>query len=249
MHEPDERRIIRAAEFENLLADVDRMGSPRGLRNLFPTNRARMTLRTIRSDPMTKKPVQDEPRASGPLARPRGEQEGVQSPQRDERDALQEVDPNAAGTHAGGDGGPLQPPPDYGGQTEPQTIQPAQQADPGPPPARPTYSGEGAVPPQVDVLNMAMEAGDLEAAQLVNVMGAPPALAQYKANVIEWIVRMETYNAQPGTVPYQAAGHRGALARDIVQQNARTMEGRSSRPQGSVGSGDPDDGSGGKGQQ
>lgn len=44
----------QAALRENILVNAEIIGTPRGLRQLFPTNRVRMTLRTIQ--PLKEKP-------------------------------------------------------------------------------------------------------------------------------------------------------------------------------------------------
>lgn len=66
-------------------------------------------------------------------------------------------------------------------------------ADPGPPPARPMYTGDDGGNPPVDQLLLAMEAEDIDAARAVNVRTYPPAVVQFKAAVIEWIDAMDNF--------------------------------------------------------
>lgn len=64
--------------------------------------------------------------------------------------------------------------------------------DPGPPPSRPVYTGDRATS-VVDMLTLAMEADDRDAVQSVVVRGEVPQVAQYKANILQWLDDMERY--------------------------------------------------------
>lgn len=132
--------------------------------------------------------LHDEPQATGPLKNPAGDDDATQSPARDVRDApRREPVPN---TVRGGDTGPLPPilPPMEGDPDDNEGHRP----DPGPPPSQPTFGGDIATA-AVDQLLFAMEAQDRDAAMAVRTIGETPAVVQFKANVIEWLDRMDTY--------------------------------------------------------
>lgn len=211
---PDDRRTIRAIEQQHVIETTESMGTPQGLRALFPTNHARVRMRKIKESdmaPTRNKPTQDEPQATGPLDRPHGEKDVVQRPAGDASDDTQRTDAprqyQAAGIHAGGPRGPASATEDAPRTPVEKPLLPRQQEaeareaasqDPGPPPERPVYmQPEGLWPAEVDVLNMAAEADDLDAAHQVNTLGLPPSVAQYKANIINWIETTRLHRAQP----------------------------------------------------
>lgn len=167
------------------------MGTPVGLRSLFPTNHVRvrtrpLNLTEIQRIIMTKKqekPVQPD--------------NTVASPSDNASDAMR------APVDAGGRdlSRQLQDDPDAGHDAEVRALDrdngdegtPHPVTDPGPPPSMPEYTGP--MTTAVDYLLMAGTARDADAVRSVTTIGEPPAVAQYKANLLHWLDAMDAHDA------------------------------------------------------
>lgn len=164
--DPEHRAMIRDANQHAALAHAERIGTPQGLRNLFPTNHVQSRTRRINLQPIQEKFMASRQYPRPPAPRPDlpGDNPQPQSP------------------------APV-PSPAPAPQPQPQA------ADPGPPPQFPAYAGDtrSGVPVQIDQLLLAGEARDREAANAVSTLNVPPEVGQFKAAVLEWLDSMDTY--------------------------------------------------------
>lgn len=198
----EDKRIRAAMQAQAALENAEGMGTPMGLRNLFPTNLMRMRMRHATPLERTyimasKQPAKtDETRTDTPSAN---------------AGKAQELERRSAGDPQGGEDpttaqprGPAPTAREYAQQQQEQGDEGTPVTDPGPPPNRPTYTGMQ-ITPTVDMLLMAAEAEDRDALAAIRTINEPPEVAQYKANLLEWLDRVE--------------GHRVAVA---AAKNANT---------------------------
>jgi hypothetical protein len=183
-----DRQVLRAMETEHAIDTAKAMGTPQGLRNLFPTNLVRGSMRKIRPTELqrkmmtTKKPTTTEPHdATQGIAHPHAP---------DTTGDAASARAGTPATHAGG----------HGGAPRPDTLAGAEQGDDGtpvvdmgPPPKMPLYSGPGTTFGSVDQLTMAATAHDADAVRAVNTRNEPPEVAQYKANLLQWLDDLDTH--------------------------------------------------------
>jgi hypothetical protein len=205
---PEDRRIRHAIDMQEAEERVSAMGTPRGLRNLFPTNLVRSRIRNLSPAAMQRiimsskndakrteaQPTQDAPR--NVPARP-----GQPSPSHTSTDgtsdapdpATRPVLPSTKATP-----GPREAEGEQQGEDGEQGTPAAKAAyDPGPAPAMPVYGGptSTAMPAAVDQLLMAASARDRDAVRAVPTRNELPAVGQYKANLLQWLDDMDAHDA------------------------------------------------------
>jgi hypothetical protein len=218
MNDPEERRLRDAMTTQAAIERAEAMGTPQGLRSLFPSNMIRIHVRDVRKmklHPLQRKvlemtnkqtPKTDATRTDTPTANAneahRAEQQsaGVRKTADDPAYAPRGPAPRPD-TLEGGDILEDGADGEQGEQGTPIT-------DPGPPPERPTYTGTPHTP-TVDILTMAALEEDRDAIAAVKTINEPPAVAQYKANLLEWLDTVKGHraaveaakNANAGTNP------------------------------------------------
>lgn len=139
--------------------------NPPGMRRRFPGNLAGGRVRVRRTDTQPEQESSMATKDTRPRGAARGGDQGPANPSAADQPILPDVEDQ------GDNGAPV--------------------ADPGPEPARPAYDG----PPNtvVDQLLMAAEARDADAVAAVRTVNEPPQVAQFKANLLEWLSRVDAH--------------------------------------------------------
>lgn len=194
MSDANDRAVLRAIQMQNAIEDADAIGTPRGLRNLFPTNLIRSRVRQIPmqrkvQDIMTRRIDPDAVRTDTPTA-------SAQAAQRAEQQSAgvaprEEGDPAYVPVLPRGD----VPSPSERERELEEGEQGTPPTDPGPPPQRPQYVGNVKSSPALDMILLAAEAEDRDALASVPIINEQPSIAQFKANLLEWLDRLQAHRA------------------------------------------------------
>jgi hypothetical protein len=194
-----DRAIKRAIDMQDAIERADAIGTPLGLRGLFPTNLVHARVRRINLNPIQESTIMTkrlEPVAPG-AAR-------TDTPTSNAASA-EEAARRSAGTQTGDASDPARQPilpreVPQPGTNERTAADEGEQGmpvfDPGPPPQRPQYTGGSPIPGAVDQLLMAAETRDRDAVRAVPTLNEPPAVVQYKANLLQWLDDLDAHKAR-----------------------------------------------------
>lgn len=188
--------VRNAMQTQDAIERAESMGTPQGLRALFPTNlvRVKMTdVRKLKLNPLQRKIMATQKKTPNP-------DERKDQPSSNAKEAM-DSEQRSAGTRDETQGDldpafrpvlPRGPIPRPGEMEQQEQGEQGTPHDPGPPPQRPQYTGT-VRSNAIDMLDMAAEAKDVDAIRAVRTMNEPPEVAQYKANLLQWLMDTDAY--------------------------------------------------------
>lgn len=213
---PSDSDIRRAIQTQDSIEHAEALGTPQGLRSLFPTNLVASRTRQIQAAEIQRRKIIMNQKAKREELERNMSAQQQDVPDTDHADSAQErprgsVQHDPSADSRGGAGGPVEPAtPPILPNTNTSPGPNEKQMDPGPSPSMPAYGGPAS--PVVDQLVMCAAARDADAVRAIPTRNEPPQVGQYKANLLQWLDDVEDHersseamrNAQAGTNPDEA---------------------------------------------